>query len=276
VSGRDDRLLAPTRWTAAAIVPVLLAAAVILYLFPSRTEELWAWTVSPTMTAMTMGGGYLAGAWFFYRVVTTGRWHPVAAGFLGTTVFTTLLLLATLLHWDRFNHDHVSFWAWLALYVATPVLLPWLWARNRATDPGVADAGRVVPRPLRWAVGAAGAAQLAFAAFMFVRPTVVAEHWPWALTPLTARTLSAFVAFPAVTWVWFLFDERWSSFRIPLETATLGIGLVAVAAVRARDELDGSHPQLWLYLAALVVTLAWVVALQVAERRAAAPGVVSP
>lgn len=267
----DDRLLAPTRWTAAAIVPVLVAAFVILFLFPGRTGALWAWTIRPTMTAMTMGAGYLAGAWFFYRVVTTGRWHEVGVGFLGTTAFTALLLLATLLHWEQFNHDHVSFWAWLALYVATPVLLPWLWVRNRATDPGVADAGGGLSRGLRLAVGAMGAVQLAFAAFMFVWPSVVAEHWPWRRTPLTARTLAAFVAFPAVTWLWFLFDERWSSFRIPLETATLGVALVGVAAVRARDEFDGPRPQVWLYVAALTATLGWLVALQVAHRRAASP-----
>ena len=46
-----------------------------------------------------------------------------------------MLLAVTILHWDVFNHDHVSFWAWLLLYVATPVLLPVLWATNRRTDP---------------------------------------------------------------------------------------------------------------------------------------------
>lgn len=162
MSSPDDRLLAPTRWTATAIVPVLLAAFTILYLFPGRTEALWAWTIRPTMTAMNMGAGYLAGAWFFarvVRVVRAGSWHRVGVGFLGTTVFTALLLLATLLHWDRFNHDHVSFWAWLALYLATPVLLPWLWVRNRRTDPGVPEPGDLVPRWLRITGGTAGGLQ---------------------------------------------------------------------------------------------------------------------
>jgi len=68
------------------------------------------------------------------RLLAPTRW--TAAGFLGTTVFTTLLLLATLLHWDRFNHDHVSFWAWLALYVATPVVALQV-AERRAAAPGV-------------------------------------------------------------------------------------------------------------------------------------------
>jgi len=44
----------PQRWTVTAIVPVLVAAFVILYLFPRRTESLWARTVRPTLTAMTI------------------------------------------------------------------------------------------------------------------------------------------------------------------------------------------------------------------------------
>jgi len=267
MSTPDDRLLAPTRWTATAIVPVLLAAFGILYLFPGRTDDLWAWTIRPTMTAMTMGAGYLAGAWFFARVVGAGSWHRVGVGFLGTTVFTTLLLLATLLHWDRFNHDHVSFWAWMALYLATPVLLPWLWVRNRQTDPGTVDPGDTIPRTLRMAGATTGGLQLAFAAFLFVSPGAVIDHWPWALTPLTARTLSAFVAFPAVTWLCLLFEKRWSSFEIPFETATIGLALVALAAVRASGEFDGPRPQTWIYVGALVTSLVWLVGLQVVLRR---------
>jgi hypothetical protein len=57
---RDDRLLAPTRWTARAVIPVLLAAFVILYGFPGDTMRLWSWMICPEMNALLMGGGYLA------------------------------------------------------------------------------------------------------------------------------------------------------------------------------------------------------------------------
>ncbi len=38
----DDRILKVTRAIAIAIIPILTAAFVILFLFPSRTSELWA------------------------------------------------------------------------------------------------------------------------------------------------------------------------------------------------------------------------------------------
>ncbi len=82
MTGRDDRLLAPTLWTAVMIVPVLVAAWVILYLFPQDTKALWAWTIAPSMTAMVMGGGYLSGAYFFARVATVRKWHRAWPGFI--------------------------------------------------------------------------------------------------------------------------------------------------------------------------------------------------
>lgn len=267
---RDDRLLAPTWWTAVCIVPVLVAAWVVLYLFPGRTEQLWAWTVRPRMTPLVMGGGYLAGAYFFVRVARDRRWHRVGVGFLAVTVFTTVLLAATLLHWDRFNHDHVSFWAWLALYVVTPPLLPLLWRNNRRTDPGDPEPGDVVvPRGIRRLVAAGGTAQLCFAAVMFLAPDATAARWPWAVTPLTVRTLSAFVAFPAAAWMCFWFEDRWSALAVPMQTATVGLALIAVGALRVPDDFGGPRWSVRLFVVALVATVGLLVALQVAMGRRA-------
>lgn len=262
---RDDRLLAPTLWTAVAIVPVLLAAFVILYLFPGRTTKLWAWTISPHMSALVMGGGYVSGAYFFVRVARDRRWHTVGVGFLATTVFTSVLLAATVVHWDRFNHDHVSFWAWLGLYVITPPLLPWLWLRNRATDPGRPDErDALVPRGLRMAVAAGGAAQLAFAAAVFLAPGTAVRNWPWTVTPLTARCISAYVAFPAVAWLAFAWEDRWSCFRVPMQTATIGLVLVGAGALRVRDDFVGPDRSVVAFAVALVLSIVLLVVLQVA------------
>ena len=265
---RDDRLLAPTLWTARIIVPVLVAAFVILFLFPGDTMRLWSWMICPDMSAFVMGAGYLAGAWFFSRVARTGEWHRVAPGFVATTVFTGLLLVTTVQHWDAFNYDHVSFWAWLGLYASTPFLLPVLWRNNQRTDPGPAPGETRVPRRLRLVVGAGGALQLALALVMFVRPAVVEDTWPWELQPATTRSLAAFIAFPAVTWLWFLFEDRWSSFRITQQTATIGLALTGIGALRARGEFrDGWQSP--AYAVALVLALALNVALYLAmERRA--------
>lgn len=269
----DDRVLTPTRAVSVLIIPVLIAAFVILYLFPSRTRELWAWEIHPSMTAMVMGGGYLSGAYFFSRAATVRQWHRVGLGFVAITVFAAMLAIATILHWDRFNHGHVSFWAWALLYVSTPFLLPWLWVRNNRHDPRALEPGeRVVPAPVRATMVAVGGAQLAVAAVMFLRPTAIADHAPWTLTPLTCRSLAAFAAFPSIVYLAFAFEKRWSALQILVEVAIVGTVLIGMAAVRASDEFHGDAAVVWGWRIGLVVALVLLTALRMAMgRRVAAP-----
>lgn len=237
-----DGLLLPTRVLALIIIPVLVAAFTILFGFPGRTRRLWAWTIRPDLASLVMGGAYLAGAWFFARGLYVGRWHRVAVGWLAVIPFTALLGLATFIHWDRFNHDHASFWAWLILYTATPVALPVLWLRNqRAAGPPREVLDLRLTTPLRVVMGSFGGALLAAAVVIFVRPETATERWPWMLTPLTARTLASFASFLAVVWLAFAFTPRWSSLAIPFEATTLGLVIVALAVLRGRHDLVGGQ-----------------------------------
>ncbi len=268
VSIKDDRVLKPTRVVSVAIIPVLVAAFVILYLFPGRTRQLWAWEMRPTMTAMVMGGGYLSGAYFFYRAATVDQWHRVGLGFLAITMFTTMLGIATVVHWGRFNHGHVAFWAWALLYFSTPILLPWLWARNHRHDPHILEPGdRLVPTPIRVIMVSIGAAQLTVAAIMFLRPSAIADNAPWTLTPLTCRSLSAFAAFPSIIYLAFAFEKRWSSFQILIEVAIAGMFLIGVAAIRAHDDFTGDDTLVWAWRVGLAVALVFFIALRIAMGR---------
>jgi hypothetical protein len=199
------------------------------------------------MSAMFMGGGYLAGALFFFRAWRADEWHRLGPGIIATTVFATTLGVATFVNWDQFNHGHVSFWAWTLLYVVTPLLLPLLYLRNRVYDPGTLPPGDVrVPQALRTVLAALGGAQLLFAFLLFVRPSLFQAHWPWPLTALTARSLAGFAAFPAVTYLAFAFESRWSALRWPFETAITGVALIAVAALRSSGSFrPGTQAVLW-------------------------------
>jgi hypothetical protein len=259
----DDRVLPITRAVSVAIVPILTAAFVILFLFPGQTHTLWGWTIKSRMSAMFMGGGYLAGALFFFRAWRADAWHRLGPGILATTVFATMLGVTTFVNWDQFNHRHVSFWAWTLLYVVTPLLLPLLYVRNRAYDPGTLPAGDVrVPRPIRTGLAALGAAQLLFAFVLYVRPSLFQAHWPWPLTALTARSLAGFAAFPAVTYLAFAFESRWSALRWPFETAIVGVALIGVAALRSSGNFrPGAQSVLWrigLFFALAGLVVVWL------------------
>lgn len=258
---RDDAVLPVVRLVAAVIVIVLVLAVIVLFGMPGETERFWAWTISPAMTALLMGAGYAAGAYFFTRVLFTRSWRSVTLGFLPITAFTTLLLLATLIHWDRFNHGHVAFWSWAFLYAVTPFLVPGLWLANRRTDPGRQVDDLLIPSRLRGVLTVMGALIVALALVMFVSPVTVMDGWPWQLSALTARTVSAYLALTGATLVLIALDARWRAAKVLVESLVIGSALIVIGIIRAWDTLDPSEQVRWLYLVSMVLGLALLLAL---------------
>ena len=257
---RDDRILVLTRAVALVVIAILMTAWVVLFVWPEQTDRRFAWTIEPTMTPMLMGAGYGSAAYYYGRVLLGRRWHLVSLGFLPTTLFTWMLLAATFLHWDRFHHGTFAFDLWLWVYVVTPFLVPAVWWTNRRHDPGVPDPDDPpFPGWVLIALRIASAFMLALAAWLYIVPTSAIERWPWALTPLTARTVAAFVALPGVAWLVIAADRRWSAAKAMVETVAIGLVFLIVAVVRAWDQFDHSNPLSLVYVAGLVGTLAAIV-----------------
>jgi len=251
---QDDRIFLSTRIVAALVVPILLLAFVILYLFPGTSGERFAWEIKPDMTAVFMGAGYLGGAWLFVNTAVGKQWHRVAAGFLPVTTFTISMMLATIIHWDRFDIKHFPFVLWLILYAVTPFLVPFLWWRNRVTDPGTLEVGDpAVPVAARWSLQLLGTGLLFFAIVGTLQTEWVMNLWPWALTTLTARTMSGWVALLAVGGLIIGRETRWSAWRVGLESIALWHILVLIGAVIHRQ--DFKNGLLNWYLISVVLVL---------------------
>ena len=62
---------------------ILVDAAQLLLFYPDRTATLWAWKLQPEMTAMVLGSVYIAGAYFFARLLFGAPWQRVEAGVPG-------------------------------------------------------------------------------------------------------------------------------------------------------------------------------------------------
>lgn len=271
-SERDDRILPVTRWLARLIVPVLALGFVLLYIWPDRTGELFAWAIRPRMTPLLMGAGYLGGAYFFLRAAFAEKWHHVAVGFLPVTTFASLMTVATLLHWENFNHSHPAFFVWAVLYAITPFLVFYAWWENRKRDAGSLDPGDVVvPAVARWVMGAFGAVILVIAISLFVFPPPMIEVWPWALSPLTARIGGGWFALPGVLWLGIAFDHRWKAARIALESQAVSIVLIQFGVVRAWDDFDPSNALTWVFVGGMAVLLLIIVGvygwMELARRR---------
>ncbi len=257
-----NQILPETRWVAALVIPFLTAAFVILFIFPGQTEALFAWKIQPTMSAMMLGATYAGGIYFFTNVLLSKKWHQIKVGFLPTNVFVLFLGIATVLHWDRFNQQHISFFAWAGLYFTTPFVILVVWLRNRSQDSGELDApDAIIPYPVRLVMGAFGIITLLISLFLFLQPDAMIELWPWTLTPLTARVMGAMFALPGVVGISVAMDRRWSAARIMLQTQSFSILLILLSAFRARQEFDWAHPASWGFVGGLGVMVICILGL---------------
>jgi hypothetical protein len=274
--GRGGGLVTATRVIDAIIAPILLAAGIILFFFPGNTHALWAWTIKPNMSALTMGAGYLGGVWFFTRAFLDRHPYRVVGGLAAASPFTAVLLIATIVHWNLFNHRHVSFFAWLILYGVTPVLLPILAIGNWRDHSVPVASEPVLPSRLRVVLASIGIFQVVAALAWIIAPHAVIPHWPWKITPLSLRSVSGFVMFTGVMLAWPLVDPRQGAVRYGLEAVLIGLSLTGVAALRAHDELNGPTASVVGYTIALVGIVVLVGAALVILGRAQEPTAAVP
>jgi hypothetical protein len=226
-----------TRLLAAFLIPFLAAAFILLYLLPGTTEALFAWTIEPPLTAMFLASAYLGGIWFFAAAARAHNWRAVNRGIPAVLVFATLLLIATLLHLDKFHPGHISFIVWFALYLTTPALVVILMIVNRHTDDGT-DAPRDyrVPLPTRIVLAAIGVASLATGLALFFQADALIAAWPWTLTPLTAQVMGAALTLPGIVNLALLRDPRWSAFRTVFQAQIVSlVAIVLALIIRAAD-----------------------------------------
>jgi hypothetical protein len=261
---QDDAVLPVTRWLAIFIIPFLIVAAVLLYVWPNNTEKTFAWTIKPSMTPMMLAAAYMGGIYFFARVAVARQWHTIKAGFLPVTAFASLLGVATILHWDRFNHSHISFFTWAALYFTTPFLVIIVWLVNRTHDQHQAEPGDILlPVIARVIVGLVGTATVVVSLLLFLFPQRMIQAWPWTLTPLTARVLGAMFSLPGIVGLGIAFEPRWSAARIILQSQCFSIVMILIAAARAWGDFQPANPITWLFvggLAGLLILLIFLYA----------------
>jgi hypothetical protein len=257
---QDDRVLSITHWLAIIIIPFLVVAAILLYIWPTHTDKTFAWTIKPSMTAMMLAAAYMGGIFFFTRVATAREWHTIKVGFLPVIAFAGLLGIATILHWDRFNHSHISFFTWTTLYFTTPFLVLGVWLRNRTHDTRRDKPGDLlIPFPARVIIGAIGGITLLVSLFLFFSPQQMLQIWPWSLTPLTARVLGAMFTLPGIVGLGIAAEPRWSAARIILQSQSFSILMILIAAARAWNDFNHANSVTWLFvggLAGLLILLA--------------------
>jgi hypothetical protein len=237
---------------------LVFLAGVQLFVFPLRTDRYFSWTIAPPMTAVFLGASYWSALAFEWSAAAQRRWADARIAIPTVFVFTTLTLVATLVHIDKF-HFGTAFgpgtravtWAWLAIYVAVPIIMAVLWV-SQTRQPGI-EPPRVhrLSAPIRVTVSAQAVLLSGIGAALFIAPLRVASWWPWTITPLTGRAIGAWCIGLGVAAA----HARWENDvrRVqPAAFAFLAFGaLQAVSLLRHGGDLRWDRASAWIYLAFL-------------------------
>ena len=259
------RLHSGMRFLLGAFAVLTALATVALFVLAETTEETFAWTIEPPLTAAFIGAGYAAGFVLVVLCLRDPVWVHSRVPVLTIFVFVVLTLAATLLHINRMHFDDDfggldllakgAAWFWLAVYLVVPVaMLVLIVVQERAggDDP---PPRHPVPVVLRIALAVESAALLVVGGLIYVVPTAATSVWPWPLTPFTGRVVAAWlVAFGLATALAAVAGDLRRLRTAAIAYTVFGV-LVLVALARFPGTLDWGAPATWILIGLVVAVV---------------------
>jgi hypothetical protein len=250
---RTTRLM----WWFGAVSAVVSAGAVVqLIVLPTRTAELFAWTIAVPASAAFIGVFYLASAVMGVLALRQPVWAPARVALVPVVLFVAVVLVVTLLHLGLFHLGTGGFparaaaWVWLVVYVVTPVgYLFAFWHQARAPG-GPPPRTQPLSAAARWGLTVLGLLLFAGGLALLVLPQAAGPLWPWPLTTLTAQMAGAtLLGFGLLAASIVRLDDR-----VTGRIAALGVLVGAVAAfVVGLVSVYFTEPSAWVYLVVCVL-----------------------
>ncbi len=249
-----------------------------LFVLTEHTDRYFAWTVDPPLTAAALGGAYWASSVMEVLASRQRTWTQARIAVPAVLMFTTLTLVATFLHLDRFHLGHgfdvatqVVTWGWISVYALVPVLMSILLVFQRRAVGVEVPRRNSLPRWLRVVLVLHAVVMLSLGSSLFLAPGSTLAWWPWMLTPLTARAIGAWLLGLGLAAAHAVAANDWG--RVAVATHSYGLlgVLEVVALMRYPNTVDWGRPATWMYLLFLVSFLlvgvyGWITAMRTAHR----------
>jgi hypothetical protein len=233
---------------------LVLSAGLDLTLLTEQTATSFAWTIQSSLTAVFLGAGYLASFLLEFLAYREKTWANSRVAVPSVFLFTTLTLVATLLHLDKFHLNSpifsamVAAYLWLAIYVTVPIAMLILLIYQIRLQGSTPKRKATIYTWMRLVLAAQGTIMLVTGIILFLSPTIASTFWPWALTPLTSLAIGAWLIGIGVIALHMTWENDHVRNRIAyISYALLGI-FQAISLVRYAGEVNWSVAGSWVYL----------------------------
>lgn len=224
-----------------------IVAGPILYLFPNDTGTYFAWTIQHPLTPVFMGASYFAGIGNLIAV-RENRWSLARVQLPAILMFTVTMLLATLLHLSIFNWSHPVAWAWLGVYVVSPVAAGLVLMQGERGYEAAEIREQRLPAAFTPVMYALACLSGLLGLFLFLAPGQAASFWAWSLTPLTGRVIGGWYLSSAALQFMLARQTSLRTARVGLLANVLVTSLLVLGALVHFSELNGPAVSVWFYL----------------------------
>lgn len=242
-----DTLTPLTRVVLYGAGALAVVAGPVLFLWPGDTGSYFAWEIGNDLTPVYMGANYLAGIGAVWGA-QVNRWSVTRVTMPALVVFVLTQLGATLLHLDVFKWSHPVAWAWLAVYIGSPLAaIPVAIAQEKRWRTSLP--GRSAPSaPARPLFVLLAALSLVVGLGLVLAPTVMSEAWPWTLTPLTGRVIGGWILSGAFLYWMIAREPVLVRARIGLTSVVVVMTLLLLGAALHSDGFDGPGAAVAVYV----------------------------
>jgi hypothetical protein len=241
---------------------LVFLVGVQLFILTEDTDHWFAWTITPPLTAAFLGGSYWASFALEWLASRERSWARARVAVPAVLSFTTLTLIASLIHLDKFHLSRPQFetvaatWIWLAVYGLVPIIMSLLLVQQLRVPGGDPPGTRPMAPAAALGLMAAGSAMAVLGVALFVAPEVTKGIWPWTLTPLTARAVGAWLIGLGIATAHAGREADWGRVRPGAMGLAVFGALQLVALARYAATPQWGTPSAWVYLLAVIAALA--------------------
>jgi hypothetical protein len=223
-----------------------IGAVMAVGVSPANTETNFAWPIQPVVMAAVLGGFYITSAPLFLLPLFARRWEMIRVMILPATLFSTVQLAATFLHWEKFSVGTVPFYVWFASYLLPPPIFvaTYFWHQSRISSSSN-ESANALPLWLNRLLVSIGSFLTIGAALVFFFPNLLIPVFPWGLTPLTARSLSGWLIAVGTLMLSMSFENDQTRSRLATPMLMLILPVLLLQMLRYADQVDWGNAVLW-------------------------------